>query len=153
MVIKLPRWFQILPMSDCLRLRGNLFRHYRMKGWNIKTPLSEEAVWPYYFTIVRKLWKLHRTTGDGLAYSYLQRNDTITDISNQTLQMRMVFGTPFIFRNYLCKRFLQESSLYALLDSSMLQEPRGHYDEPHVTMSTRHRPGIIYTSGLKSAAT
>lgn len=56
MVIKLPRWFQILPMSEnhCLRLRGNLFRHYRMKGWNIKIPLSEQAVWPYYFTFIRK---------------------------------------------------------------------------------------------------
>lgn len=36
---------------------------------------------------------------------------------------------------------------------SMVKEPKGHYDKPHLRMSTTCQPGIKHISGLELADT
>lgn len=78
---------------------------------------------------------MHRAWGHSLTHSYLKVDDTLKEISNQTLQVWMPFNTSSVFRKFLCKWSLKESSQLAQPYLSRLKEPRGHYDELHLRMS------------------
>lgn len=85
---------------------------------------------------------MHRACGHSLAHSSLKVDDTLQEISNQALQMWMPLTTSSVFRKFLSKWSLKESSQLAQPYLSRLKEPRGHSDELHLRMS---QPGIKHS--------